>query len=84
MSMKLNGCDLITIIKAGRWMSLTFLTYIHNQIVHLGANITHHIETRVPFFSLRIFPVMFPVTVRLEIRLVGWVPGRRRLLPKVV
>lgn len=51
MSMKLNGCDLISIMKAGRWTSLTFLTYIHNQVAHLGANITHRMATRVPFFS---------------------------------
>ena len=51
MSMKLNGCDLISIMKAGRWTSLTFLTYIHNQVAHLGANITHRMATHVPFFS---------------------------------
>lgn len=51
MAMKLNGCDLITIMKTGRWTSLTFLTYIHNQIAHLGANITHHMARPVPFFS---------------------------------
>jgi hypothetical protein len=45
--MKLNGCDLISIMKAGRWTSLTFLTYIHNQVAHLGANITHRMATRV-------------------------------------
>ena len=51
MAMKLNGCDLITIMKTGRWTSLTFLTYIHNQIAHLGANITHRMAQPVPFFS---------------------------------
>lgn len=51
MAMKLNGCDLITIMKTGRWTSLTFLTYIHNQIAHLGANITHRMARPVPFFS---------------------------------
>ena len=51
MAMKLNGCDLVTIMKSGRWTSLTFLTYIHNQIAHLGANITHRMATAVPFFS---------------------------------
>ena len=50
MAMKLNGCDLISIMKTGRWTSLTFLTYIHNQIAHLGANITHRMATAVPFF----------------------------------
>ena len=51
MAMKLNGCDLVTIMKTGRWTSLTFLTYIHNQIAHLGANITHRMARPVPFFS---------------------------------
>ena len=48
--MKLNGCDLILIMRMGRWTSLTFLTYIHNQIAHLRANITHHMANAVPFF----------------------------------
>ena len=51
MAMKLNGCDLITIMKTGRWTSLTFLTYIHNQIAHLGANICQRMAQSVPFFS---------------------------------
>jgi len=51
MAMKLNGCDLITIMKQGRWTSLTFLTYIHNQIAHLGANIAARMAHPVPFFS---------------------------------
>ena len=50
MAMKLNGCDLVTIMKGGRWTSLTFLTYIHNQIAHLGANITGRMASQVPFF----------------------------------
>ena len=50
MAMKLNGCDLVTIMKGGRWTSLTFLTYIHNQIAHLGANIPHRMANPVPFF----------------------------------
>ena len=51
MAMKLNGCDLVTIMKTGRWTSLTFLTYIHNQIAHLGANISARMANPVPFFS---------------------------------
>ena len=51
MAMKLNGCDLITITKTGHWTSLTFLTYIHNQIAHLGANISQRMAQQVPFFS---------------------------------
>ena len=51
MAMKLNGCDMVQIMKVGRWTSLTFLTYIHNQIAHMGANIGQHMATHVPFFS---------------------------------
>ena len=51
MAMKLNGCDMVQIMKAGRWTSLTFLTCIHNQIAHLGANIGQRMATHVPFFS---------------------------------
>ena len=51
MSMKLHGCDMVQITKVGRWTSLTFLTYIHNQIAHLGANIGQCMATHVPFFS---------------------------------
>jgi hypothetical protein len=50
MAMKLNGCDLVTIMKAGRWASLTFLTYIHNRITHLGANVTARMANYVPCF----------------------------------
>ena len=42
---------IITIMKTGRWTSLTFLAYLfHNQIAHLGANITHRMARPVPFF----------------------------------
>ena len=51
MAMKLNGCDLISIMKTGRWTSLTFLTYILNQIAHLGANVTQRMAHPVPFLS---------------------------------
>ena len=54
MAMKLNGCHLITIMKTDWWTSLTFLTfltYIHNQIAHMGANVTHRMANLVPLFS---------------------------------
>ena len=51
MAIKLNGCNMVQITKAGRWTSLTFLTYIHNQTAHLGANIGQCMATHVPFFS---------------------------------
>ena len=51
MALKLNNLDIITIMKMGQWISLTFLTYIHNQIAHLGANISARMATHVPFFG---------------------------------
>ena len=36
MALKLNGASDTTIMKMGRWTSLTFLQYIHNQIAHLS------------------------------------------------
>ena len=35
MAIKLHGYDEMTIMKMGRWTSLAFLQYIHNQIAHL-------------------------------------------------
>ena len=35
-ALKLHGYDDTTIKKSGRWTSLTFLQYIHNQISHLS------------------------------------------------
>jgi len=36
MALKLHGYSDTTIKKFGRWSSLTFLGYIHNQIAHLS------------------------------------------------
>ena len=48
MALKLHGKDDTTIMKLGRWTSLTFLQYIHNQIAHLSADLSttmsHHVE----------------------------------------
>ena len=35
MALKLHGYNDTTIMKMGRWISPTFLHYIHNQIAHL-------------------------------------------------
>ena len=40
MGLKLHGYNNTTIIKMGRWTSLTFLQYIHNQIAHLSKDIS--------------------------------------------
>ena len=37
MALKLNGISDTTIKKTGRWRSMAFLQYIHNQIGHLSA-----------------------------------------------
>jgi hypothetical protein len=42
MALKLHGYDDTTIMKMGRWTSLTFLQYIHNQIAHLSKDISHN------------------------------------------
>ena len=39
MSLKLNGISHTTIKKDGRWRSMAFLQYIHNQIGHLAAGV---------------------------------------------
>ena len=40
MALKLNGISDTTIKKAGRWTSMAFLQYIHNQIGHLSAGLS--------------------------------------------
>ena len=39
MALKLHVYNDTTIIKMGRWTSLTFLQYIHNKISHLSKDI---------------------------------------------
>ena len=52
MAMKLHGLDDTTIMKQGRWTSLTFLMYIHSQIAHLGKDISSKMSTPVPFTNI--------------------------------
>ena len=52
MAMKLHGLDDTTIMKMGRWTSLTFLMYIHSQIAHLGKNISSKMSTPLPFTNI--------------------------------
>jgi hypothetical protein len=49
MALKLNGADEATIMKAGRWSSKTFLTYIHEQIGALSAGLSLRMSTRISF-----------------------------------
>jgi hypothetical protein len=46
LALKLNVVDTAAIMKQGRWISLTFLTYIHNQISHLSASNSMLVSTR--------------------------------------
>ena len=52
MALKLHGYDDTTIMKMGRWTSLTFLMYIHNQIAHLAKDISQKMSIELPFLNL--------------------------------
>ena len=52
MALKLHGFDDTTIMKMGRWTSLTFLVYIHNQIAHLGKDISKKMSEELPFVNI--------------------------------
>ena len=52
MALKLHGFDDTTIMKMGRWTSLTFLMYIHTQIAHLGKDISKAMSTELPFLNI--------------------------------
>ena len=52
MALKLHGYDDTTIMKMGRWTSLTFLQYIHNQIAHLSKDISRKMSIPLPFVNV--------------------------------
>ena len=52
MAIKLSGNSDTTIMKHGRWSSLTFLMYIHNQIGHLSKDLTTAMDTPIPFLNI--------------------------------
>ena len=52
MALKLNGVSDTIIMKMGRWSSLTFLMYIHNQIGHLSTDLSAKMRTRTPFLNI--------------------------------
>ena len=52
MALKLHGYDDTTIMKMGRWTSLTFLQYIHNQIAHLAKDISKKMSIPLPFVNI--------------------------------
>ena len=52
MALKLQGESDTTIMKMGRWTSLTFLQYIHNQIAHLNKDISTKMSTKLEFQNI--------------------------------
>jgi hypothetical protein len=52
MALKLHGYDDTTIMKMGRWTSLTFLQYIHTQIAHLAQDISKKMSMPLPFLNI--------------------------------
>jgi hypothetical protein len=52
MALKLHGFDDTTIMKHGRWTSLTFLAYIHNQIAHLSKDVSRKMSIPLPFLNI--------------------------------
>lgn len=55
MAMKLNGSSDTSIKKQGRWSSLTFLQYIHNQIAHLTKDLSTKMSTPLPYVNVAHF-----------------------------
>jgi hypothetical protein len=52
MALKLTGARDTTIMKIGRWTSLTFLQYIHNQIAHLSNDLAQNMSTTLNFTNI--------------------------------
>ena len=54
MALKLHGYKDTTIKKFGRWSSLTFLEYIHNQIAHLSSGVAASMSIPLPFVNIAV------------------------------
>ena len=52
MAMKLTGSSDTTIMKFGRWKSLTFLQYIHNQIAHISTGVSLAMSTKLTYTNI--------------------------------
>ena len=52
MALKLHGELDTTIMKMGRWSSLTFLMYIHNQTGHLSKDLSTQMHRPIPFLNV--------------------------------
>jgi len=54
MALKLHGESDTTNMKMGRWISLTFLQYIHYQIAHLSKDISKKMSIELPFVNIAV------------------------------
>ena len=54
MALKLHGFSDTIIKKFGRWSSLTFLEYIHNQIAHLSFGVAARMSVPLPFVNIAV------------------------------
>ena len=52
MALKLTGSSDTTIMKLGRWKSLAFLEYLHNQIAHLSSDLSNQMSTQLEFNNI--------------------------------
>lgn len=52
MALKLHGFSEETIKKMGRWTSMTFLMYIHNQIAHLAKDASKKMSMPLPYINI--------------------------------
>ena len=52
MALKLQGVSDTIIQKQGRWTSMTFLQYIHNQIAYLTKNLSTKMHTKLTFYNI--------------------------------
>ena len=52
MALKLQGISDTIIQKQGRWTSMTFLQYIHNQIAHLTKNLSTKMSASLTFTNI--------------------------------
>ena len=55
MALALQGVSTKIIMKHGRWTSLTFMMYIHNQIAHLSKGLSEKMNTPLPFVNIASF-----------------------------
>ena len=52
MALKLQGVSDTIIKKQGRWTSMMFLQYIHNQIAHLTKDLSSKMSTNLTFQNI--------------------------------